>query len=137
VYEVSEVEIDDLPVFDRQQIETSISASSLDDARTITARLATRAEACERLRATAGQGGGTQPGPTNPSEPTASPSAAPTAPPTTGAAGASSGPTATFPTGPASGTPDGSASPTTAAPTITPTDRGSSTVTRAECGIAE
>lgn len=53
VYEVYEVPVETLPIFDRTAIEESISADSLDDARSIADRLKVRAAACERFRAQA------------------------------------------------------------------------------------
>jgi protein phosphatase len=141
VYEISDVEVDDLPIFDRQQIEASISAASLDDARTIAARLATRAAACERLRAQAASEE-----PAGPAGPTASPGATMTPPDATADPTASGGVVVPPPTGAPT-----TAQPTTALPTqsspgettphtpsasATPRSTpGQGVVTRAECGI--
>ena len=133
VYEVSDVKVDDLPVFERDQIQTSISAAGLADARTITARLAARAEACVLLRAesdSAGSGFGASPGPT----------ATPTR--TTTSTPASSPPPTFTPGGVSNAPPSGSSEPSSTAtsPTTgatTGSGAGDTTVSPAECGIAE
>lgn len=138
VYEVLPVSVEDLPTFDREQVTQSISSSSLDDARTIAARLETRAAACQQLRGEAGSAGsdgstagatGTNAGPApTTAEPTPSDSTSDPEP---------------SPTSSVSETASPDASPSASGPTPTPTpsepgaDDIDATVSAAECGLED
>jgi protein phosphatase len=138
VYEVLDVPVEALPTFDRTAIEDSISADSLDDARSIAGRLAVRAEACERFRSQAG--GGSDP---DDDEPTTEPA---TSPPSTSARGSTS-PATSSPeptdetTGPGGSSPDATTSdeetsPETSEATSEPAEPDfDDPVTREECGV--
>jgi PPM family protein phosphatase len=53
VYEVQDVPLQDLPVFERQRVRENITARDLDDARKIVTRLDQQAETCRQARAAA------------------------------------------------------------------------------------
>jgi len=152
VYEVLDVPVEMLPTFDRAAIEDSISADSLDDARSIANRLSTRAAACERFRTQAGEGGGgsgsgtgtDEPATTEPATtpPSTSPRGPTTAPETStgGSGGGGSTSTATAPAGdqPTEGattTTDETSPETTESPTESGEPNFDDPVTREECGV--
>src|SRR5699024_2937997 len=81
VYEVQQIPLTDLPRFRRQQVRATISANSLDDARTTVDRLDRMAEQCREQRADDEKPPDEPPKSPPPPKESASPSASPSTEP--------------------------------------------------------
>lgn len=152
VHEVLDVPVATLPNFDQTEIAGSISADSLDDARSIANRLGERGAACEQFRAEAGTGSASSlgsaspdstasPGPTDAGARTTSTEPSSSSEPTGTGGPSGTDEQTTRPGEQPTTTPGQTSSPDTSPGTSTsPTESGEPSfddpVTREECGVS-